>query len=82
VTRFCRESARDSTGTSERASGEHGGRRRDSDHSPVDGIRGMLNEVLKASLPTMLFAAPYSGHEWTSFATVMKSKEGRCSIAS
>ncbi len=40
------------------------------------GIGGMLTEVLKANRPTMLFAAPYSGHEWTSFATVMKSKEG------
>jgi L-arabinose isomerase len=40
------------------------------------GISGMLAEVLKANRPTMVFAAPYSGHEWTSFATVMKSKEG------
>ena len=40
------------------------------------GISGMLAEALKANRPTMLFAAPYSGHEWTSFAAVMKSKEG------
>ncbi len=40
------------------------------------GITDILAEVLKANRPTMLFAAPYSGHEWRSFATVMKSKEG------
>jgi len=40
------------------------------------GISGMLGEVLKANRPTMLFAAPYSGHEWTSFGTLMKAKEG------
>ncbi len=40
------------------------------------GISDMLAEVLKVNRPTVLFAAPYSGHEWTSFASVMKSKEG------
>ncbi len=40
------------------------------------GIGPMLTELLKANRPTMLFAAPYSGHEWTTFATVMKSKDG------
>ncbi len=40
------------------------------------GISGMLAEVLKANRPTMLFAAPYSGHEWTSFGSLMKSKAG------
>lgn len=40
------------------------------------GIAGMLGEVLKANRPTMLFAAPYSGHEWTSLGALRKSKEG------
>jgi hypothetical protein len=40
------------------------------------GISAMLGEILKAVRPTMLFAAPYSGHEWTSFGTLRKSKEG------
>ncbi len=40
------------------------------------GISGMLTEVLKANRPTMLFAAPYSGHEWTSFGALMKSQDG------
>ena len=40
------------------------------------GITGMIGEILKATRPTMIFAAPYSGHEWTSFGTLMKSKDG------
>jgi hypothetical protein len=40
------------------------------------GITPILGEILKANRPTMLFAAPYSGHEWTSFGALMKSKEG------
>ncbi len=40
------------------------------------GIAPILSELLKANRPTMLFAAPYSGHEWRTFAEVMKSPEG------
>ncbi len=40
------------------------------------GISAMLAEVLKAGRPTMLFAAPYSGHEWTTFGALKKTKEG------
>ncbi len=40
------------------------------------GISPILAEMLKANRPTMLFAAPYSGHEWTSFGTLMKTKDG------
>ncbi len=40
------------------------------------GIGAMLTEALKANRPTMLFAAPYSGHEWTSFGALRKTKEG------
>jgi len=37
---------------------------------------GFVHEFLQAGKPTMLFAAPYSGHEWTSFGSITKSKEG------
>ena len=40
------------------------------------GISAMLAEMLKVGRPTMLFAAPYSGHEWTSFGALRKTKEG------
>jgi len=31
------------------------------------GIGGILNSLVSCGKPVMLFAAPYSGHEWTSF---------------
>lgn len=31
------------------------------------GLGGMVQEILAARKPTVLFAAPYSGHEWTGF---------------
>jgi hypothetical protein len=40
------------------------------------GVTGSLMEVLAAGRPTVLFAAPYSGHEWTGFGRIMKQKEG------
>lgn len=40
------------------------------------GIMGMLNEILRAKRPTMLFAAPYSGHEWTGFGALRNRPEG------
>ena len=40
------------------------------------GIGGALREILSIGRPTMLFAAPYSGHEWTGFGRIMKAKEG------
>jgi len=40
------------------------------------GIGNMLREVLGVGRPTILFAAPYSGHEWTWFGRLMKQKEG------
>lgn len=40
------------------------------------GIMGMLNEILRAKRPTMLFAAPYSGHEWTAFGALRNRPEG------
>jgi hypothetical protein len=40
------------------------------------GISPILQEVLKSRRPTVLFAAPYSGHEWTSFGALRKKEEG------
>jgi len=40
------------------------------------GVVPMLRDVLAAGRPTMLYAAPYSGHEWTSFGAIRKQKEG------
>ncbi|UCD74595.1 MAG: hypothetical protein JSV91_12500 [Phycisphaerales bacterium] len=51
----------------------------------VDGILAIqltmwigadLRHVLAAGRPTMLFAAPYSGHEWVGFANLMKEEQG------
>jgi hypothetical protein len=41
------------------------------------GASGILNEILTAGKPTMLFAFPYSGHEWTSFGSLRTKKEGQ-----
>jgi len=40
------------------------------------GITPILNEIVKLGQPTMLFAAPYSGHEWCGFGALQKSKAG------
>jgi L-arabinose isomerase len=40
------------------------------------GIPSMLKPVLAAGKPTVLFAAPYSGHEWTGFGGLERSPEG------
>lgn len=40
------------------------------------GAMGILNQILTAGKPTVLFAAPYSGHEWTAFGSVQKAPEG------
>jgi hypothetical protein len=40
------------------------------------GIVPVLLSILSAGRPTVLFAAPYSGHEWTQFGGVWKKKEG------
>ena len=36
------------------------------------GTQALLEQVLAAKKPTMLFAAPYSGHEWTGFGGIEK----------
>lgn len=37
----------------------------------------IINEFLAAGQPTMIFSIPYSGHEWSGFGAIAKSKEGR-----
>ncbi|MBU0617723.1 MAG: hypothetical protein KKI02_08395 [Planctomycetes bacterium] len=40
------------------------------------GIGADLRQLLAAGRPTMLFAAPYSGHDWVGFGRLMKEEEG------
>ena len=40
------------------------------------GIVDMLTEILALKQPTALFAAPYSGHEWTRFGEIRKQEMG------
>ncbi len=40
------------------------------------GINDMLVEILRIGRPTVLFAAPYSGHEWTGFGALRNRKAG------
>ena len=37
---------------------------------------GVIQEILKAQKPTMVFAVPYSGHGWTGFGGLMKQPLG------
>lgn len=40
------------------------------------GVWSILSEILKAGRPTIIFAIPYSGHEWASLGAVLKRPEG------
>lgn len=40
------------------------------------GVWSVLSEILKAGRPTIIFAIPYSGHEWASLGAVLKRPEG------
>jgi len=40
------------------------------------GISSILNEILGAGQPTMIFATPYSGHEWSNFGNLQKQPIG------
>jgi len=40
------------------------------------GIRPILDEILSVGKPTVLFAAPYSGHGWTRFGDLQKQELG------
>ena len=40
-------------------------------------IMPVLNEILRLGRPTIVFSAPYSGHEWHTLSSIYKQKEGR-----
>jgi len=40
------------------------------------GVWPILNEILSVGKPTVVFAAPYSGHGWTGFGAIQKQKIG------
>ena len=40
------------------------------------GIMPILNEILSTGIPTMVFAVPYSGHEWASFGYLLDQPLG------
>jgi hypothetical protein len=40
------------------------------------GVLPILNEILSTGIPTMVFAIPYSGHEWAHYGTLMKQPLG------
>jgi hypothetical protein len=40
------------------------------------GIEPILNKILSAGQPTMVFAIPYSGHEWVRFGELQKQPLG------
>ena len=41
------------------------------------GIMPILTEILRVGRPTMVFAVPYSGHEWAGFGALQKDPLGR-----
>jgi len=41
------------------------------------GVGALLKEVVAANKPTVLFAAPYSGHEWSGFGALRNRPEGK-----
>jgi len=40
------------------------------------GIRPILDEILSVDKPTVVFAVPYSGHDWSSFGALQKQPLG------
>jgi hypothetical protein len=40
------------------------------------GIGAILNEILSVGKPTVVFAIPYSGHEWAGYGSMMKQPLG------
>jgi len=40
------------------------------------GISPILHEILSVGRPTMVFAVPYSGHEWCGFGALMNQEAG------
>ena len=41
------------------------------------GVASVIREILKLGKPTMLFAAPYSGHEWAGFGALRNGPGGQ-----
>ncbi len=41
------------------------------------GVREILEGLLASQKPTVLFAAPYSGHEWTAFGALRQGTNGK-----
>jgi len=41
------------------------------------GIMPILNEILSLQRPTMVFSAPYSGHEWHTLSAIYKQEQGQ-----
>lgn len=41
------------------------------------GVREWVEEILGVGKPTVLFAAPYSGHEWSRFGEIRQKEIGR-----
>ncbi len=49
------------------------------------GVSAMVSDLLTAGKPTFLFAAPYSGHEWTRMGQLREQPEGallECALTS
>ena len=42
------------------------------------GLGSILRDIVKCGKPTMIFAAPYSGHEWTDFGSLRKQSNVEC----
>ena len=42
------------------------------------GVGSILGDIVKCGKPTMIFAAPYSGHEWTEFGSLRKQPNVEC----
>lgn len=40
------------------------------------GILPMVREIMAVGRPILLYATPYSGHEWTAFGSLRKEKDG------
>ena len=40
------------------------------------GISSILHQIVSAGKPTIVFAVPYSGHEWCGFGSLMKQEAG------
>jgi len=39
-------------------------------------VKGILDEILSSGQPTMVFAVPYSGHEWSGFGALRNQPQG------